>query len=933
MDEGESDPDISDLTINDYGVSNLQKVFATHQNIYYCNAQSLRNKIDCLEVEAIDMEAICLCETWLHSSIPSESLKIRGFELSERLVRLGDAHGGVCVYMKQGIRYCRRKDLEIVNLELIWLEVWWGNEKTLLGCGYRPPNSPNSLWADIQNNIENATDKRNMKMILCGDFNCNCLVKPNKIESLLKQCGAYVLNKEPTHVSTTSATCVDIFAATRPDLYHGVYNTSPTLSNHDGLILSLGLKKPTKLVYERKIFDYKNTDWLGLNTEIASHEWPSLDNNPDLDEVVRTWTEDYKALIEKYTPFKTVKIKSTDAKWITCEIKKLNKQKKKEYAKAKRKGHHKDHPGWEKYKRIRLLYQQKIKEAKENRLDKLAAKVNDPFILGSKEWFSLVSDLYKGTHEKGIHAELNSNGKTAKTNQEKADMLNSYFVGISNIEGHADQPDGELEMETDCVSDSVTLSREDVVNVLKNLKANKASGPDEIGNRILKYTATSTSIYLQKLFNYCLNSERMPTEWKYAKVSPIFKKGDRTKPENYRPVSLLSCVGKSLERCIHNKLMPYLEDNGLITPNQSAFRSGSSTVTQLLELINSLGKNLDSQKVSKILFCDVSKAFDRVWYGGLLQKLRAKGIQGKMLGWFRDYLHGRFQRVVLTGAYSRWMHILAGVPQGSILGPLLFLLYVDDVVRLLEANPRLFADDVLMMACGKTQKECCNQLKRDINELSRWSNTWKIKLNAKKTFCLTITRSDEPLMVLNMNGEPIINVTSHKHLGVSMEYNLKWNVHISDIINRAETRLAILRAYSGKFNRETLLLLYTCYIRPIIEYGDLIWFNLTEQDSERLEDLNRLGIRISIGAKAGTSHSFLYEESGLDTLSSRRKNHQLIMMMNIINNTRLCQLGTADLTPVGCRNRYPVRTSTKLSLIKCRTATYQGSLLPSGIKA
>ena len=144
--------------------------------------------------------------------------------------------------------------------------------------------------------------------------------------------------------------------------------------------------------------------------------------------------------------------------------------------------------------------------------------------------------------------------------------------------------------------------------VLKNLKANKAPGPDGISNRVLKNTAFSTSIFLQKLFNYCLQNEKMPLLWKQTKVSLIFKKGASWKSENYRPVSLLSCVGKCLERCIHNQLMPYLEDNNIITPNQSAFRAGSSTITQMLELTDKLGKNLDRQKVAKTLFCDVPKA-------------------------------------------------------------------------------------------------------------------------------------------------------------------------------------------------------------------------------------------------------------------------------------------------------------------------------------
>ena len=454
------------------------------------------------------------------------------------------------------------------------------------------------------------------------------------------------------------------------------------------------------------------------------------------------------------------------------------------------------------------------------------------------------------------------------------------------------------------------------------MKADKPAGLDGIGNKVLKMTSETSAIYLTELFNHSLKTETVPRIWKQANVSPIYKKGERASPENYRPVSLLPCVSKAMERCIHNHMMSFLEENNLLVPNQSAFRANRSTVTQLLELVDALGRTLDKQEIAKVPFCDLSKAFDRVWHNGLLQKLELKGITGPLLRWIKDYLSNRYQR---------WRRIRAGVPQGSIMGPLLFLVFVDDVINELYSNPRIFADDILSMATGKDQQECCEKLQADLTSIDAWATKWKMGLNAKKTVCLTVTRQAEPVIYLNINGEIITEVSAHKHLGLTLEKDLKWREHVRNITSRAEHRLAILKSYSNRFSRETLLLLYTVYIRPILEYANVVWCNTTMAENERLEDINRSGLRTAMGAKLGTSHAFLYDETCVDTLARRKFLHQIVMMHRIVNNTRPGQLGLQDLQQVSHRNRYNVRNTGKLSVIMCITAQYQSSFLPTGV--
>ena len=258
---------------------------------------------------------------------------------------------------------------------------------------------------------------------------------------------------------------------------------------------------------------------------------------------------------------------------------------------------------------------------------------------------------------------------------------------------------------------------------------------------MLKNTGRSIAIPLRKLFNLSLQANSFPVLWKLAHVTPIFKKGDRSLVSNYRPISLVSCVGKTFERVIFKHVYNYLITNSLIYQYQSGLLPGHSTVHHLIKLIHHTCLALEKHETNCQIFCDISKAFDRVWHRGLLLKLENYGINGNLLLWFEDYLKNRSKKVCINENFSSEKSISAGVPQGSVLGPLLFLIYKNDISEDLTGLARLFADDTSLSYSSIDLHQIEMILNEDLRKLSVWAKKWLIVFNPLKTEVMLISNS------------------------------------------------------------------------------------------------------------------------------------------------------------------------------------------------
>ena len=332
---------------------------------------------------------------------------------------------------------------------------------------------------------------------------------------------------------------------------------------------------------------------------------------------------------------------------------------------------------------------------------------------------------------------------------------------------------------------------------------------------------------------------------------------------------------------------------------------------------------------------DISKAFDRVWHSGLLYKLQAAGVTGDVLNWFKSYLSDRKQRVVLPRTVSEWTFIRAGVPQGSILGPLLFLVYINDIVKDIGSNIRLFADDTSLFIIVDNPVTAADSLNTDLNKISQWAATWLVTFNPAKTeallFSRKLNRPQHP--PLYMQNHLISEIDAHKHLGVYFTNDCTWHNHINYIKEKAWHRLNIMRKLKFKLDRKSLETIYLTFIRPLLEYGDVIFDNCTQYEKQELDKIQNEAARIVTGTTKLVSLVTLYKEICWETLEIRRYNHKLTLFYKMMHNITPLYLSSLVPQSVSNLSRYNLRNSNDLQTIDARTNQYYNSFLPSSVRA
>ena len=510
--------------------------------------------------------------------------------------------------------------------------------------------------------------------------------------------------------------------------------------------------------------------------------------------------------------------------------------------------------------------------------------------------------------------------------------MNDYFASISTVNDEHTQLPPFSKLTNNSLSE-INCTEHEIQTIIEVLNPNKASGDDGISHKMLKGVSKSVSKPLYILMNRSFSEGIFPDTWKLANVIPIFKKGDKSQPSNYRPVALLSCIGKLQERIVFKNLYNFLLDNNLLYKYQSGFLPHHSTVFQLIDIFHNICQAFDNNMFSCIVFCDVSKAFDSVWHKGLLFKLRQNGIEGKLLEWLNSYLSQRKQKVGLKSCFSGLKSIFAGVPQGSVLGPLLFLVYINDIAKHLLSLTRLFADDSSLFYSAAHIADIAGIINHDLQLLTNWAKQWLVTFNPLKTEAVLFTlKKLDFLPQLVFDNIPISFVDSHKHLGVTLSSNGQWHSHVENIVNSASKILALMRKLKFSISRNALNQMYMSYLLPVVEYASVVWDGCSERDSQTLQKIQNEAARLVTGLTRSVSLENLYKECGWLNLSERRQQHKLSFMYNV--NAGLVPSYISDLFPplVNESSDYPLRNNRNISLPYNRTTFSQKSCIPSSIR-
>ena len=682
-----------------------------------------------------------LCETALTENIPNEDILIEGF--SPDPIRADKAfdtrNGGVCLYFRENLPIKPRPDLASIP-ETIVAEIKLNRKKIFFVLSYRHPNIPIDEFKNYVGSLESIYENINREnpsaTVICGDFNARSPLfwendtgtKEGEIFSnFLISNNMEELINEPTHIRDNgSQSCIDLICTDQPYLFveSGVKPSLDPHSKHSIVHGRLNFHSPSPPPYKRRIWDYTNANIERIRKRLHEMDWNQLFYRLNVDQMALVFTDTLLDIFTNNIPNKTVTCHDRDAPWITPQVRSAIKRNTRVYTKWNKRGRKpEDRP---KVTEVQKETNKLIRDAKNLYFEKLGNLLSDSST-GEKHFWSAFKKLSNKKKTTSIPPIIDNNVYITNFNQ-IASVFNDYFANQCTIHDNGSTLP-PLYFRTTSQLSSIQIDPDKIVEIILKQNVKKAHGCDNISMAMLKLCPQAISVPLSLIFQRCVDTGKFPDCWKLANVQPIHKKNDRQIKSNYRPISLLPLCGKILEKIIFDQVYSFLDHNRLISTKQSGFRPGDSCIYQLISITSDIYKNFERHDETRAVFLDISKAFDKVWHDGLIHKLKCNGISGNLLAFFENYISNRHQRVTLNGTESGWRSISAGVPQGSVLGPLLFLVYINDLTENIKSQMRLFADDSSIFTPVKKVDVTHEQLVKDLETVSKWGYQWKMVFN------------------------------------------------------------------------------------------------------------------------------------------------------------------------------------------------------------
>ena len=446
------------------------------------------------------------------------------------------------------------------------------------------------------------------------------------------------------------------------------------------------------------------------------------------------------------------------------------------------------------------------------------------------------------------------------------------------------------------VVETDTFSAMNVIKYIDRLNAHKSAGADKIHPQVIKKCRQVFATILSPIFQESFKCGVVPFSWKEANITPIFKKGQRPSPANYRPVSLTAVPCKIMERMLRDVMLKHLMANNLVVPEQHGFVLSKSCVTNLLETVDTISHSIDKGNIVILILLDFAKAFDKVCHSSLIVKLETYGFDNSIINWVRDFLTNRKQRVVIGDNSSDWKLVTSGVPQGSVLAPLLFVIFINDMPKVVNHIIKLFADDSKLIGIIKNQDDV-NLLQMDLDNLVKWANDWRMMFHPDKCKAMSFDRSKKGNSFdTTLSMETSIQGTRHilessvveRDLGILITPNLKFEAHAEHAAAKASSVMGQLKRTFNYWTKHTFKILFSTYVRPHLEYAATVWSPYRKKDISTIEKIQRRATKTVPELRNLSYHDRLIELN-LTTLEERRLRGDLIQFFkwytgsNIIN--------------------------------------------------
>ena len=844
--------------------------------------------------------------------------------------------GGVMLLVHKDISHMPITELEN-DSESIWVKVFANKTSHFVASWYRPPGSTSEEFKLFREQLDYIKTHHKGKKLpsahVLGDFNFKDIDWPDRLSksgSTLSQSEGQILIdimndhglEQMVHFPTREKNTLDLILTTLSGQFQDVHSPDK-LSDHDIVSGTLKIFIPPIKKPRRKVYLYQKGDYESMRKdtlEFAKEKYfnghsdtRSVQENFDL---LTSFIQDSA---DKHIPSKTSRTVSS-IPWITPEIRRKIRRKNKTHAKAKKTG---SSELQSKFETLRREIKADVRKQHDLYVNNLVGDVK----ANPRDFYRYINSQKKDTQ--GIPPLKRKNGKgVAQSDLEKAEEFNGQFTDVFSKNEHTQVP--LLDRSAPFIND-IAVSKDGVIKLLKGLNPSKALVPDELHPRVLKELATELGPVFAHLFQQSIDTGEIPKEWSLANICPLFKKSDRSLACNYRPVSLTCVPCKLLEHIVCSNIMAHLDEYKLLSDRQHAFRKGHSCETQLTTVINDWAKILDNRGQVDTFILDFEKAFDTPPHELLKSKLFGYGIGGKTLKWVDSFLCFRQQRVVVNGVKSDWAPVLSGVPKGTVLGPLLFSLYINDISSDIESEIRLFADDCVCYREIKDEKDTM-KLQRDIDRLGSWARKWGMRFQPVKCNMMQLTRKRIKKIHASytLEGTNLENVESIKYLGVTITSDLRWNTHVSNVCTKANRTLGFLRRNLYSCPQEVKEAAYKGLVRPVLDYGSSVWDPPGVVLQEELESVQKRAARFVTG-------NYNYETGSMtgilgqlkwESLKKRRKDNRLILLYKGLKGK--ASVPTDDLIPKTrcCRNQHSMAFQTPIA----NTDVYKGSFFPLTIR-